>query len=449
MRFFIKFFLEQKVLVNLLFLFLMVLGGFALLELPVERYPNVNMGKVMITTFLPGASPQDIEALVTRKLEDALDDLEEVEFIKSTSYRGRSSMIVKFIDDTDYADLYKELRLRVLGALPDLPPGIEPPEFQEVDVSYWLPVVSVNLVGERDNRALSLMAEEMKLFLKRIAGVENVELTGELVREFHLLVDPVRLEKLGLTFEDVARALQAANLSLPAGDYENRDGEFVVVVDELFRGPEDAAEIILRRDGDGSFVTLAEVISRAGFAYRDPLYLSSVNGRPSVGLKVVKNDRGNALKIVAEVEKVVARFAERLEKEGVRVILTQDQRIHLDDSITTLGLNLVCGIVLVALIVWLFMGWRNALLTTVGIPFSFLCTMIVMYVTGNSLNEITLFAFVLVSGIIVDDAIVVLENVYRRLQEGESPRRAALHGTAEVAWPVISATSTTVAAFLP
>jgi len=449
MRFLVKFFLEQKVLISLLFLFLMVIGGVALLELPVERYPNVNMGKVMITTFLPGASPQDVEALVTRALEDALDDLEEVEFIKSTSYRGRSSMIVKFIDDTDYDNLYKELRLRVLGALPDLPAGIEPPEFQEVDVSYWLPVVSVNLVGERDNHALSLMAEEMKLFLKKIAGVENVELTGELVREFHLLIDPVRLEKLGLTFEDVARALQAANLSLPAGDYENRDGEFVVVVDELFRGPEDAAEIILRRDGDGSFVTLAEVLSQARFAYRDPLYLSSVNGRPSVGLKVVKNDRGNALKIVAEVEKVVARFAERLEKEGVEVVLTHDQRTHLDDSINTLGLNLVCGILLVTLVVWLFMGWRNALLTTVGIPFSFLCTMIVMYVTGNSLNKITIFAFVLVSGIIVDDAIVVLENIYRRLQEGEHLRLAALNGTVEVAWPVIAATATTVAAFLP
>jgi len=119
------------------------------------------------------------------------------------------------------------------------------------------------------------------------------------------------------------------------------------------------------------------------------------------------------------------------------------------DSITTLGLNLICGIILVTLIIWLFMGWRNALLATVGIPFSFLCTMIIMYVTDNSLNEITLFAFVLVSGIIVDDAIVVLENIYRRLQEGEVMRLAVLNGTCEIAWPVIAATSTTVAAFLP
>ncbi|MBN2705867.1 MAG: efflux RND transporter permease subunit [Deltaproteobacteria bacterium] len=445
----INFFLKQKVLVNLLFLLLMVIGAVALLELPVERYPNVNMGKVMITTFLPGASPGDVEALVTRELEDALDDLEEVEFIKSTSYRGRSSLIVKFVDDTDYEELYKELRLRILGALPDLPAGIEPPQFQEVDISYWLPVVTVNLVGRRDNRALSLMAEEMKLLLKRVPGVESVTLTGELRREYHIFIDPVRLEELGLTFDEVAAALQAANLSLPAGDYENQAGEFLIEVDELFRGPEDVAATVLRRDADGSLVTVGDIMTRAASAYRDPLYLSSVNGRPSVGLKIVKNERGNAMTIVAEVEKIIAHFAERLEREAVEVILTQDQRIHLDDSITTLGLNLFCGIVLVTLIVWLFMGWRNALLTTVGIPFSFLCTMIIMYVTSNSLNEITLFAFVLVSGIIVDDAIVVLENIYRRLQEGESLYQAALNGTVEVAWPVISATSTTVAAFLP
>ncbi len=449
MRKFIEFFLNQKVLVNLLFLLLMFAGLVSLLELPVERYPNVNMGKVLITTFLPGASPQDVEALVTRELEEALDDLEEVEFIKATSYRGRSSLVVKFVDDTDYEELYKELRLKVLGAMPNLPPGVEPPLFKKVDVSYWLPVVTVNLVGDRDNHTLSLMAEEMKLFLKRIKGVENVEIGGELVREFHVFIDPVRLEVLGLTYEDVATALKGANLSLAAGDYENEAGEFVVVVDELFRSRADIAATIIRRDGDGAFVTVGEVMSEACLAYRDPPYLSSVNGRASVGLKVIKNDQGSALKIVAQIEKVIERFSARLQREGVAVVLTQDQRIHLDDSITTLGFNLVCGIILVTLSVWLFMGWRNALLTMVGIPFSFLCTMIIMYITGNSLNEITLFAFVLVSGIIVDDAIVVLENIYRHLQEGEPLRLAVLNGAVEVAWPVVAATSTTVAAFLP
>ncbi len=158
MRKFIEFFLTQKVLVNLLFLLLMVVGAVALMELPVERYPNVNMGKMMITTFLPGASPTDVEALVTREIEQALDDLEEVEFIKSTSYRGRSSIMVKFVDDADYPELFKELRLKVLGSLPNLPQGVEPPEFQEVDVNYWLPVVTVNLVGDRSNRTLTLIS---------------------------------------------------------------------------------------------------------------------------------------------------------------------------------------------------------------------------------------------------------------------------------------------------
>ena len=283
MRRFIEFFLSQKVLINLLFLLLMVVGVVALLELPDERYPNVSMGKVMVTTFLPGAAPTDIEALVTREIEKSLDDLEEVEFIKSTSYRGRSSIMVKFVDGVDFTELYKELRLKVLGIMPNLPRGIEPPEFQEVDVNYWLPVVTVNLVGDRSNRTLTLMAEELKLLIKRIKGVENVRLTGELVREFHIFIDPVRLEILGLTFEDVATAIKETNLSIPAGDYENENGEFVVVVDELFRSRADIEKTIIRLDGDGAPVSIGDVMSGAEITYRDPLYLSAVNGQEKVG----------------------------------------------------------------------------------------------------------------------------------------------------------------------
>ena len=441
--------LRQNVLVNLLFVLFMAMGLFSLFDLPVERYPNIHMGKVQITTIFPGASPEEVEALVTHEIEQALDDLESVEFIQSTSYRERSVTMVKFIDDKNYDRLYDKLRLKVLGSIKELPDGVDPPEFTEIEVNQWLPVVAVNLVGHRSNRALSLMAEEIKLQLRQIAGVKEVELSGEYTREYHVNLNPQLLDKYGVTFDNVAEALKASNISVPAGDYTNEAGEFVIVVDERYRSHEQVADTIIRCDSDGSFVKVSDVMHHACMSYRDPHVITSVNGKDCVTLKVVKTRDGNVLDIVPAVEKVTERFKPMLERENVEVVLTQDQRIHIDDAISTLGMNLLVGIGLVSVLIFFFMGLRNAMLTIIGIPFAFFVTMIIMWVTGNSLNEITLFSFVLVSGIIVDDAIVVVENIYRHLQEGEPIKEAVLNGTSEVAAPVIAATSTTVAAFFP
>jgi multidrug efflux pump subunit AcrB len=449
MRSFVRFTLKQTVFINLVFVLCMVVGVFATFDLPVERYPNVHMGKVLVSAYLPGAAPDEVEALVTQKIEDALDGLEDVEYISSRSYRERSSIMVKFLDDTDYGRGFDDLRFKVLSIQNDLPRGMDPPVFTEIDVSEWLPVVTVNLIGERSNRSLTLVAEELKVGLKRIAGVQKVEIEGEHVREFHVLLDPGKLTRHNLSFEQVAAGLNRANVSIPAGDFSTPEGEYVIVVDERFRSREQVAAVILKRDGDGSFVSVADVMNDARMAYRDPFVITSVNGRDSVSLKVVKSKQGNALHIAAAVEEMVASMRPLMDQEGIEPVLTQDQRIYIQESISTLGANMLVGIFLVTLIIWLFMGFRNAMLTTVGIPFSFLVTMIIMWLTGNSLNEITLFSFVLVSGIIVDDAIVVVENIYRHFQEGKPIREAVIEGTSEVFLPVIAATTTTVAAFLP
>ncbi|WP_319763302.1 efflux RND transporter permease subunit [Maridesulfovibrio sp.] len=445
----LHFTLKQTVFINIIFILLMIVGVFSMVDLPVERYPNVHMGKVVISGFLPGASPSDVEALVTKKIEDALDDLENVEYIRSRSFRERSSIMVKFLDDTDYAKGYDELRFRVLSIQNDLPREMDPPVFTEINVSEWLPVIRVCLVGDRANRALSMMADEMKVPLRKIPGVNEVEVEGEYTREFHVNLDPRKLVRFKLTFDDVARALDDANISIPAGDFSSVDGEFVIVVDERFRTREEIADTIVRMDGDGSFVTVGDVLSSAFVSYRDPQVITSVNGRNAVTLKIVKSLDGNAVNIAEDVVKVTDSYKDLLEKEGVEVVLTSDQRVHIEDAIKTLGMNLLVGIVLVFVIIYLFMGFRNAALTTVGVPFAFLVTMIIMKLTGNSLNQITLFSFVLVSGIIVDDAIVVVENVFRHIQEGKPLKDAVVDGTSEVFLPVISATATTVAAFLP
>ncbi len=449
MRPIVRFTLYQNVFFNLVFVLLIAVGLFALLRMPVERYPLVDFGKVFISIYFPGASPDEVETLVTREVEESLEGMEHIEFIQSTSFRERSSIVVKFIDDTDYQRLYDELRFRVLGVQKELPEDTEPPEFVNIKTSDWLPVVSVNLSGDRDNRALTLMAEDLKLQLARIPGVQEVVLRGEYQREFHVFLDPDKLTRLGVTFDDVARALREHNVSIPAGDYFDGQGEFVVKVDEKFRTRRNVMESIIRRDADGSFLRVKHVAAYAELGYRDPFIVTSVNGHDGVSLSVLKTEESNALDIKKQVDFVVQGFIPLFEAEAVDLVMTQDSTVYINDAMGTLGWNLVAGVVLVSLIIWYFMGMRNAIMTTVGIPFSFLTTVIIMYVTGNSLNEITMFSFVLVSGIIVDDAIVVVENIYRHVQEGRPLQQAIVDGTAEVAFPVVSATTTTVAAFLP
>ncbi len=445
----VRFTLAQTVLVNLLFVVLMVVGAFALFSLPVERYPNVQIGKVFIETLYPGASPAEVEALVTREVEEALDDLANVEFIRSTSYRQRSSVVVKFIDDTDYKAGLDEIRFKVLGIMDELPPEVDPPRFNAIDVNDWLPAVAVNLVGERSNRALSLMAKQLKIVLRQLPGVREVKLQGERTREFHVLLDPAKLSRYGVTFDQAANALGQSGLAIPAGDFTTPGGEFVIKADERYRSRQQVLDAIVRTDSDGSFVRIRDLASQAKLDYRDAYVLTSVNGQDCVTLQVIKTQEGNALSIVEDVERVVAQYAPLLEREGVKLVLTQDSTVKIEDAMDTMGSNLLVGILLVFGVITYFMGFRSALITTVGIPFSFLLTMIFMWITGNSLNEITLFCFVLVSGIIVDDAIVVVENIYRHYQSGETIDEAVVKGTSEVFWPVISATSTTVAAFLP
>jgi len=445
----VRFTLRQQVLFNLLFVVLIVAGTFAVISLPIERYPDILIGDVKIDLVYPGASPSDVEALVTTEIEEALEGLEQVEYVRATSRRELASIEVKFYDDTDYEDLYDDLRFRVLGALGELPPEVEPPSFTLFRTATWLPVVAVNLVGERSNRALALMAEELQVPLGQIPGVARAELAGEYTREFHVFLDPAKLIAHGVTFDTVAAALQDANIAIPAGSFTDASGEFIVRMDERFRKRADVVETVVRSDVDGSFVTVADLIATAHIGYREPNVIASVNGADCVTLRLLKAPEGNALAIYEAVETIIADARPGLRAQGVEIALTQDSTVYIDEAMGTLGWNLAVGICLVSLILWYFLGLRNAALVTIGIPFSFLVTMILMDLTGNSLNEITLFSFVLVSGIIVDDAVVVTENIYRHVQRGLPLEEAIVRGTSEVLVPVVSATATTVAAFLP
>ena len=446
---FIRFTLKQKVVVNLLFVLLIVVGALTLLKIPVDRYPNIQFGKMYINTFFPGGSPEEVETLITKEIETALQDLEDIEYIRSGSYRERSNIVIKFTDNSDYLKRFDDVRIKVLATAKKLPELADPPVFNFLDVGDWFPTVSVNISGQHTNATLKLVAEEIKIPLALIPGVSKVKLLGAYTKEFHILLDADKLNRYGMTFAEVTNALGLANITIPAGHALTGGGEFTIRVDEQFKTRAHVIDTIVRTDADGSFIRIGDIVKDAFLTSREPYILASTNGEECVTLQVLKSDSGNALRIAKQVKQVIGQLQPLYAAEEVTLTVTQDSSTRIKDSMRVLGVNLLVGTVLVCAIIWIFMGFRNAALTTIGIPFAFLVTLIFMALTGNSINEVSLFAFVLVSGIIVDDAIVVVENIYRHIQMGRSVNDAIVKGTSEVFLPVVSATLTTVAAFLP
>jgi multidrug efflux pump subunit AcrB len=445
----VRYTLKQSVFLNILFILLVVAGVFSLLTTPVENMPLVEMGQVFIQTVYYGASADDVEQLVTAKVEEALGSLENIEFIRSRSYRDVSLVIVKFMDDTDYRSLYDDVRFRVLNIKDELPAGVEEPTFWYLDTNMWIPVITVNVSGELPQRSLERYAEDLKTIFIGLPDVRDVDIWGDYDHEFHVSIDPRKLHRYGLTFTQVVNAIQSANTKVPTGRF--RTGEEVVMLDagQRMQHRNQVIETVVRRDGDGNYVRVADLITSARLHYRDPRNMISVNGRRSVRLVVTKEASGNSLTIVQAVMDAARRFEAQNGAAGIQLVFTHDSTIEIKDSVNALGGNLVLGLVLVTGVLWLTLGFRNAMLAAVGIPFSFLCALILVKISGQSINTISLFSFVLVSGIIVDDAVIIVENSFRHMQMGKSKRQAIVDGTAEVMIPVISSALTTVLAFLP
>ncbi|MCP4116964.1 MAG: efflux RND transporter permease subunit [Desulfobacteraceae bacterium] len=441
--------LKQAVLINVVFVFLTVAGVFALFSTPVEVMPSADMGEVAINALYYGATAEDVENLVTRKIEEAVDGLESVEYILSDSYRNYAVIMVKFVDDTNYRDLYDELRFRVVSIRDELPEDAEDPAFIFIDTHFWLSVIRVNILGDIPRFSKKLLADELKAEIIAIHGVKEVEIVGEDDKEFHVSLDPGMLREYGITFNQAAEAIRSANIRMPTGRFRMGDRAHMLDAGSRFHKREQVLDVVVRRDGDGNFIRVRDLAVYAGLGRRDPEIINSINGGEALRLFVRKEDTGNSVTIAKKVKEISDRFAAAHGKDGIRIVYTHDSTVEISDAVSTLGQNMILGMILITLVLWLTLGFRNAMITAVGIPFSFLCALIIIKVTGLTINTIALFSFVLVCGIIVDDAVIIMENVFRHQQMGKQIRDAIVDGVSEVMLPVICTAVTTVLAFVP
>lgn len=448
-----RFVLRQRVLFNILFFVLMFAGLFAAREMAVDAYPNVDLDAAAIQTVWIGASPEEVDTLVTKKIVDELEGIRGVDRTLADSRPNRSSVLVKFDESLSDAELdraFQDVRA-ALDRVADLPPDAEEPELRRQTVFEIFPLVSIGVgydVPEREGVAREV-ARALREELLRIDGVAKVDDRNLRDPEFTVLLDRERLDRHDLTVEEVVAALETTNRNIPAGSVRaGAEGELALRAAGNYRAARDVEETVVRRDPGGAHLRVRDVgrVER-GFEERD--VKSRFNGRDAILLPVAKDDGENSLRLLDEVRARLDAFRARGLPEGIDVGVAIDSSQIIRDRLSVLLANLGQGMVLVFGVLWFGIGVRNAILAIVGIPFSFLVAFLLMNAMGVSINAISLFALVLVSGVDVDDAIVILENIHRHRERGLSRADAIVEACREVFWPVVNSTATTVAAFLP
>lgn len=441
--------IKRPVLAVVMSLLLIVLGVMSFLRLTLRELPNIDPPVVSVDVTYPGASAAVVETRVTQILEDALAGIEGIETIESRSSNGRSQVTIEFTLGRDIEAAANDVRDKVSRVMDRMPEEADPPEVQKVeadaDVILWLNMSSTKM----DTLQLTDYAERYIVDqLSALDGVAQVRISGSQRYAMRIWLDRAAMAARGITASDVENALRRENIELPAGRIESQTRDFTLRVERGYLTAEQFAQMPLTKGADGYVVRVGDIAKvELGTAERRAYFRS--NGQPNVGLGIVKTSTANALDVARAARAAAERIAPTL-PEGTRIFVAYDSTIFIEASVERVYATLIEAMVLVFAVIWLFLGsLRAALIPAVTVPVCLVTSFIALYAFGFSINLLTLLALVLCIGLVVDDAIVVLENIQRRADLGEPPLVAARRGTAQVAFAVIATTAVLVAVFLP
>ncbi|MEN0066650.1 MAG: efflux RND transporter permease subunit [Myxococcota bacterium] len=422
-----------------------IFGLNSYVSLPRESSPDITIPVVIITTPYVGVSPEDVESLISIPMENELSSLKNVKEMRSTSAEGISIVVIEFEPDTVIEDALQRVRDRVGRVRPDLPADAEDPAIREISFSD-VPVVLITMAGSVGEDALKEYAEKLQDDLTRISGVLEVDLTGGTERQITVEVVPERLSYYGFSLDDVTGAINNENVNIPGGNVEVGRGNFLLRVPGEFDVPQEIEQVAVKRVGDRPvFVRdLARVVD--GYEPRETY--SRLRGEASVTLAIKKRAGANILDVTEQAKALASEHAQTW-PDTVTWRALGDQSKQIRNMVSDLQNNIITALLLVVGVIVVFMGWRPSVFVALSIPLSMLASMLVLEVLGFTLNMIVLFSLILALGMLVDNAIVVVENVYRHKEMGKGNVEAAVDGTEEVAVAVAASTATTVAAFLP
>jgi len=437
--------INNRISVMVLVALVAIMGIVSYLTIPKESFPNITVPNIFVVTLYPGVSPEDMESLVTRKLEDELGNISEIKEMTSTSTEGYSSVVLEFDTGIDIEEALQKVREKVDLAKAELPEDAEEPLVQEVNLSEF-PIMQINLSGDYDLEILKDIAEDLQDKIEAIPTVLGVDLTGGLEREVQVDVDLAKLKYYNLSFGDIIGAISAENVTIPGGDISVGTKSFLLRVPGQYQETAPIEDVVLKVN-EGKPIYLRD-IANVTFGFKERETYSTLDESPVITLGVKKRTGENILETYDRVSAILDDALPTLPPTTTYKI-TNDQSKDVKNMVSSLENNIISGLILVIGVLLFFLGVRNASFVGISIPLSMFLSFIILSALGITMNMIVLFSLILALGMLVDNAIVVVENIYRYLEEGYDNFEAAKKGTGEVAGPIIAGTATTLAAFFP
>jgi len=423
-------------------------GIYSYTRLPKEQFPEVVIPTIVVSTVYPGNSPSDIENLITRPIEKQLKSISGITTISSTSYQDFSVIRAEFRSDIPIEEAKQEVKDAVDKAKADLPTDLNnDPQVNDINFAEF-PIMYINVGGPYDNERLKFYAEKLKDEIEQLPEITRVDLIGALEREIHIEVNPTMLEKAQLTFDDIERAIRNENVLISGGNLKLGRVDRTLRIDGQFRSIEEIGNCIVRSNRGESFYLrdLAIIVD----AYKERESYARLDGDPVLTLMVVKKAGANLISASTQIKAILDQYKQKEFPENLKIVLTNDQSILTQDTLNNLLNSIILGFLFVTLVLMLFMGLSNATFVGLAVPLSAFLTFIILYLNGITINLVVLFSLLLAMGILVDNAIVVVENIYRIYDNGRVPILfAAKQGAAEVFAPVLAGMLTNLAPFFP
>ncbi len=424
-----------------------IMGILAYNSMPRESYPDIVQPTIYVGTIYPGNSPKDIENLVTRPIEKQLTTLDGVKSMKSTSIQDYSTVIVEFDSDKDVNEALQEVKDKVAKAKNDLPSDLDrEPNIFELDFSQY-PIMNINMSGDYSSDQLREYADYLEEKIEKIPEISDVEIRGLIAKEVVIKVDQLKMQALNVSYQDFDQTMYQENVTMSGGDLLSDGTRRNIRVVGQFKNLDEMRNLIVKRDM-GNFVYLRD-IATVEFADKDRDSYARMDGAPVVTLDIKKQGGKNMVSAVQQVDEIMVEAKKSKLPRDLKIVITGDMSKQTEHMVNELANHIVLGVILVTLVILFFLGLQNALFVGIAIPVSMLIGFAILNWMGITLNMMVLFSLILVLGMLVDDGIVVIENIYRLHSLGMPLKDAAKYGSGEVAFSVISSTLTTLAAFVP
>ena len=440
---------QRPVFATVLILILVVVGGAGFMQLGVDRYPKIDIPTVLISTVSPGSSPEAVESDITNPIEDAVNTISGIDEVRSTSSEGVSTVTISFVLEKDISVATQEVRDKINQVIPRLPDGVKQPTVNTYDPDAS-PVLTLAISGDAPLREITEYSD--KVIRKQIEsanGIGALDIIGGQYRQIDVQLNPYRMRSYGVTATGVINALRAQNIETPGGQVEGETSNLTLRTLGRLNSIQEFKDIVLKTTDDGGTVRLSSVANITDGASLQTS-AAELDGKQTLQISIRKQSGTNALAVIDDIKSRLKEIEKTL-PAGYVITITDDQSEYIEAAVHAVEEHLIVGAILATLVVLVFLwSWRSTIIAAVAIPTSIVATFGVMWIMGFSLNLITLLALTLAVGIVIDDAIVVLENIYRLMEEEDmGPFEAAVQGTKEIGLAVLATTLSLVAVFLP